>query len=466
MGIEKKLKTYLIYTYWCSMNYADTERICAVLDLCWLQEVWDENQADIIIFNTCTIKKKAEDKVFWVFTQLSKIKKKSPYKKIWITGCMVKKTWIRDKESDLCSNDPLFLRSKYIDFVFRILDTPKLPELLWFKKDNFSENYFNEDKDNFFNLNQKFSSNFQVIIPIQTWCDNFCSYCVVPYTRWREFSRSIEDILREVKIWVKKWAKEILLVWQNVNSFWKWTPNTKRKWDNENSKWFEWNEKTPFTFLLEEVCNVDFVERVRFQSSNPHDMSDDIIEIITKNPKIMPNLHLALQSWNDEILKKMNRRHTVDDYKKIVNKIRNNDPSFWITTDIIVWFPWETESQFEDTLKIIEDIKFDMIYISQYSPRKWTYSGDKLKDDVDEEEKNKRWHEVNNLLIKILETRLQSFIWKIVKVFVENIVDWIAEWKTEHNFICRFKIWEIKVWDIVDVKITWKTKWALEGEII
>ena len=447
------------------MNYSDTERICALLDSYGLQEVWDQTQADIVIFNTCTIKKKAEDKVFWVFTQLGKIKKKFPYKKFGITGCMVKKTWVRDKKSDIYSNDPLFLRSKYIDFVFRILDTPKLPDILNLDENNSEALWFTESKLDFFNLKQKFSSPFQAIIPIQTWCDNFCSYCVVPNTRWREYSRPLEDVLREVKYVAKKWAKEIMLVWQNVNSYWKWSVNTKRKWDKENSKWFDWDEKTPFTFLLDQISDIEWIERIRFQSSNPHDMSDDIIEVMTWNSKIMPNLHLALQSWNDEILKKMKRRHGTQDYRLIVDKIRKEDPVFWITTDIIVWFPWETEEAFEDTLKIINEMKFDMIYISQYSPRKWTYSGDKMIDDVDDQIKSKRWHIVNDLLIKVIWERFDTFIWTKAKVLIEKIENNLAQWKTEHNIVCRFESWNYKIWDVVDIKIVWKAKWSLEGEV-
>ncbi len=465
---SKKLKTYLIYTYWCAMNFADTERICALLDSFGLQEVKEQEQADIIIFNTCSIKKQAEEKVFWAFKQLKKIKKDSPYKKFWITGCMVKKTWIRDQKSKYYSNDDLFKRSKFIDFVFRILDTPILSDLLDLNENSLNTNnnigktsLLNENKNEFFKLKQKFSSPVQAIIPIQTWCDNFCTYCVVPFTRWREFSRSTDDIIKEVKIWVKRAKKEIMLVGQNVNSYWKWLASTKKKWDEQNSKWQKWKEKTPFTILLEQISKINWVERIRFQSSNPHDMTDDIIEIITKEKKIMPNLHFALQSWNDEILKKMRRMHSLSDYKIIVEKIKSKDPEFFISTDIIVWFPWESEKQFQDTLKAVNDLQFDMIYISKYSARKWTYAWDKLKDNISKEVKNKRWHLVNNLLINILKKRLSSFIWKSVKVLIEKIDNELCEWKNEYNFICRFKNKNFKIWDIIDINITWKTKWAL-----
>ena len=490
--MTKIKKTYLIYTYGCTMNYADTERICALLDSYGLQEVKDQNQADIIIFNTCSIKKKAEDKVFWTFKQLKKLRRSWAQKKFWITGCMVKKTWVRDVKSIFYSNDDLFKRSEFIDFVFRILDAPVLLDLL--ELNNLHNNdpddlqdaprrdainrvstgvnhiptekthSFTENKDEFFKLNQKFSSPFQAIIPIQTWCDNFCSYCVVPFTRWREYSRPMKDILKEIKIWVKKWKKEIMLVGQNVNSYWKWLAITKRKWDEENFTWHQGKEKTPFTILLEEISKTTWVERIRFQSSNPHDMTDDIIDIITKEKKIMPNLHLALQSWNNEILKKMKRMHSLEDYEVIVKKIRSKDTNFYISTDIIVWFPWETDKQFQDTLKAIKQIKFDMIYVSKYSPRKWTYAWDKLKDDIPEEIKNQRWHIVNNLLIENLEKRLTKLIWKNMKILVEKQKDGFCYWKDEYNFLCKFKNEDFKMWDIVDVKVIGKSKWAVSGE--
>lgn len=466
------------------MNYSDTERICSVLDSYWLSEVSSDKEADLVIFNTCSIKQKAEDKVFWIFHNLKKYKKKFPHRKFWVTWCMVKKTWIRDKESLFYSNDPLLRRSDLLDFVFRIHDLPKLPKIL--QLDQGTETYKNisgwdainlvstvdsltsserqTEEISFFQIKQKLKTSFQAIVPIQTWCDNFCTYCVVPYTRWRENSRSIEDIVREIKIYVKRWAKEIILVGQNVNSYWKGSKISKRKWNEENSCWFEWEEKTPFAILLEKVNEIEWVERIRFQSSNPHDMTDDIIQAIKTLPKVMPSLHFALQSWNDEVLKSMNRRHTYKEFKTICEKLREWNKNFAITTDIIVWFCWETEKQFQDTLKAIDEIWFDMIYISQYSERKWTYSSDKMKDDVSREEKAERWHICNEVLKKSVEKRLWRWIWKKAKVLIEKYEDWFSEWKTEENYTCRIK-WEFDIWEIVEVEVVWKSQWALEWKV-
>lgn len=473
------LKTYFIYTYGCSMNYSDTERITTYLDSCWLSEVWNDKEADLVIFNTCSIKQKAEDKVFGTFKILEKIKKKYPERRYWITGCMVKKTWIRDKESQYYSNDPLLYRTNLIDFVFRILDTGKLCDILdlYWKNEkvkilntkNSSDN-LKLNTDSFFSISQKLKSPFQALVPIQTWCDNFCTYCVVPNTRWREYSRPMDEILREIKSYAKKWIKEIILVGQNVNSYGKWWIWIKRKWDTDNLKWLEWREKTPFSILLEEVCKIDWIERIRFLSSNPHDMTDDIISTIISLPKIMPCFHLALQSWNNSILKRMNRRHTYEEYKILVDKIRNWNPNASITTDLIVWFCWETEEEFQDTVKAVREIKFDMIYQSQYSARKGTYAWDKLKDNISKELKLSRWHTINNILIESLNDRFKKLEWKVFRVMIERVCDSYFDWKTEEWFSCRIRIakWDnpALIGSIISVKIIWNSKWALEWECV
>jgi len=248
-----KIKTYSIQTFWCAMNFSDSEKISAVLDSYWLEEISDDKDADLVIFNTCSIKQKSEDKIFWFLNNFKKIKEKFPHRKYWITWCMVKQTWSRDinktkeenEKSKFYSKDELLKRSSTLDFVFRILDLPQVPEILWLDKNPEEEKNedknkkISEDKNNFFEIKQKLKSKHQAIIPIQTGCDNFCTYCVVPYTRWREFSRSIEEIWREIRFYWKKWVKEIILVGQNVNSYWKWWWITKRKFDEENKKWFD-----------------------------------------------------------------------------------------------------------------------------------------------------------------------------------------------------------------------------------
>lgn len=450
------MKTYHIHTFWCTMNFSDSERICSILDDFWLYEVSNSEDADVVIFNTCSIKQKAEDKVFWYFNQLKKIKKKFPNKKYGITGCMIKETWIKDKNSKFFSKDELLYKNDLVDFVFRIMDLPKLPKILklW------------EEKKEFFEIKQKLKSPFQAIVPIQTWCDNFCTFCVVPNTRWRENSRKAEDICKEISFYAKKWVKEVILVGQNVNSYGKWMPWIKRKFDEENKQWLQWEEKTPFALLLLEVSKIKWIERIRFQSSNPHDMTDDILKEILENEKVMPALHFALQSGNNEVLKRMKRRHTFEKFEEICKKLRKENEYFWISTDLIVWFCGESEKEYQDTLIAMEKINFDMIYISQYSLRKWTFAWDKMKDDISKEEKSKRWHKANEFLKENIAKRMKLFEWKIVKVLVEKKIWEFFEWKCEENYVCRFSGKDLEIWDICGVKILGKSEWSLQGEMI
>ncbi|MCD5382830.1 MiaB/RimO family radical SAM methylthiotransferase [Candidatus Gracilibacteria bacterium] len=457
-----KLKTYSIKTFGCAMNFSDSEKISSVLDSYGLTEVLDDENADLVIFNTCSIKQKSEDKIFGLLHNFKKIKEKFPHRKYGITGCMVKKSGIRDKESVFYSNDPLLRRSEILDFVFRILDLPKLPGILGINKN--SDKNLNEDKEKFFQIQQKLKSPHQAIIPIQTGCDNFCTYCVVPYTRGKEFSRSIAEITREINFYAKKGIKEVILVGQNVNSYGKGGGITKRKFDEENKKWLDGEEKTPFAKLLEEVNKIEGIERIRFQSSNPHDMTNDIIKAILNCEKVMPSLHFALQSGNDEILKKMRRRHTFDDFKKIVKKLRSKNKKFGISTDIIVGFCGETEGQFQNTLKAIREIQFDMIYISQYSVRKGTFAGDKMNDDISLEIKKKRWQETNEELKKSMKNRMSIFQGEKVKVLIDKIENGICEGKTEENYVCRFSEKNYKVGEIVEVEVIGSDTWALKGE--
>jgi tRNA-2-methylthio-N6-dimethylallyladenosine synthase len=462
------------------MNFSDSEKISAVLDSYWLEEVLNDKEADLVIFNTCSIKQKSEDKIFGFLNNFKKIKEKFPHRKYWITWCMVKKTWTRDvnknKEENeklkFYSNDELLRRSSTLDFVFRILDLPQVPEILWLHETK--EEKTSEDKEKFFQIKQKLKSAHQAIIPIQTGCDNFCTYCVVPYTRWKEHSRSIQEITREVEFYSRKWVKEIILVGQNVNSYWKWWWITKRKFNEENKTWitsWNWDDKTPFSFLLEEINKINWIERIRFQSSNPHDMTDDIIETILNCEKVMPALHFALQSWNDEILAKMRRRHTHESFKNTVEKLRSSEKywkKFWISTDLIVWFSWETEEQFQDTLKSIQENQFDMIYISQYSVRKWTHAWDNFPDDVSLDIKKRRWQEANEELKKSMQNRMDFFKWQKVKVLIDKINtsnNWEeCEWKTEENYVCRFPNKSYKIWEIIEVEVIWNDTWALKAE--
>lgn len=489
------MKTYFLQTFWCAMNLADSEKIAMILAQSWFKKIDDYFQADLIILNTCSVRKKWEDRVFSFIRDIVKSRKVKNLKNwqiIWITWCMVRKTGINKKYFDenykrntakkieflknsksiFNDDDKLFPRLKDLDFTFRIEEIKYLPHIL---SHIYKEKIWQDDKfDDYLKMKQLRENPSQASIVIQTWCDNFCTYCIVPYTRWREFSRSKKDIIKDCKEAVLAWAKEITLLWQNVNSYWKQFVD-KSLWNQKENKWMKITEiknKSPFRLLLEEISKIKWIDRIRFTSSNPHDMTKDILDSHFEIPKMCNYLHFALQSGSDEILKKMNRKHTYRDFKKMVKYLRENDPYFSISTDIIVGFPWETDKMFEKTLKAFEECVFDFAYIARYSERVWTISEKLYKDNISEKIKSERWHKLNDALMKSLTKRNKMMIWKEEEILICWIKNWQFFWRTRNFkevFINKLEINnkpELKVWDLVKVKITKLNKWVLEWELI
>jgi len=487
------MKKYFIQTFGCAMNQADSEKINMILLQSWFLKVSDWKQADLVILNTCSVRQKGEDKVVGLLEEIKKYNKKENKNIITtLTWCMVRRTWMNEKylenyqrdrnnakqintlkSSDEIYNndDKLFPRLKdKIDIVLRIEDIKYFPIILShiFKERIWQDHSF----DDYLKQKQYRENPSQAIIIIQSWCDNMCSYCIVPHTRWREKSRSIEEIVLEVKKVVSEWAKEITLVGQNVNSYWKEFVD-KKFWNKEKGKWKKplaplsggTNFKTPFRELLEELDKIDWLDRIRFTSSNPHDMTQDILDAHFDLEKTCNYLHFALQSWNDEMLKKMNRKHSYNDFKKMVDYLRSKDPHFSISTDIIVWYSWETEKMFEDTIKAYQECEFDFVYNARYSVRKGTIAAKIYPDDIPDEIKASRWHKLNDLLLENIQKRNKLMIWKIEEV----LIAWEKEWQffgRTRNFkevFFKKSPW-INIWDIVKVKITDLDKYVLKGE--
>lgn len=481
------IRKYYIQTFWCSMNQADSEKINMILLQSWFIKVNDWKIADLVIFNTCSVRQKWEDRVFWMLTEIYKENKNNNKNIIvWITGCMVRKTWMdwkylndykRDKnkakniiitnnESAIFNNDDkLFPRSDWkLDFTLRIEDTKYLPliltHILW--ESIWKDHSF----DDYLKSKQLRENQAQATIIIQTWCDNYCTFCIVPYTRWKEISRSIEEIVKEAKEAVNSWAKEITLVWQNVNSYWKqWLD--KKYWNMEKGKWNEWIWKSPFRQLLEELNKIEWLDRIRFTSSNPHDMTQDILDAHFELDKMCNYLHFALQSGSDEMLKKMNRKHTYKEFKNMVNYLRSRDPNFSISTDIIVWYSWETKEMFEQTVSAFKECDFDFVYNARYSVRKWTIAEKIYPDDISNELKAERWHKLNDLLLEIVTKRNTLMIWKIEKVLIS--------WQKDEEFFGRTKNFKeiyfpviewINIWDFVNVEIEKLDRYILKGKVI
>ena len=486
------MRKYFIMTFGCAMNQADSEKINMILLQSGFMKTNELKEADLVIFNTCSVRQKWEDKVFWMIEEIKKINSQNKKNwlaheiKVWITWCMVRRTWIWEKylenykrdrnkskkinllkdSSEIFNNDDkLFPRARgFLDFTLRIEDirflTLMLTHIYW-------ESIWNDSKfDDYLKSKQLRENPYSATIIIQSWCDNFCTFCIVPYTRGRETSRPIEEIVAEAREAVAAWAKEITLVWQNVNSYGKQFVD-KKYWNEEKSKWNSWAWKSPFRQLLEALDQIEWLDRVRFTSSNPHDMTEDILDAHFDLRTTCNYLHIALQSGNNTVLKKMNRRHKYEDFKKIVEYLRKKDPNFSISTDIIVWFSWETDEMFQDTVKAFDELNFDFSYNARYSVRKWTIASKMFPDDVSDEIKAERWHILNNKLLENILKRNKKMLWTIEEVLVSGQKDEFFFWRTRNFKEIYFEANEneVKIWDLVKVKLTELDRYVIKWEL-
>ncbi len=422
------------------MNYSDSERLKTILDRLGYKETVSPGKADLIMLNSCSVRQHAEDRIFGFMIEYEKIRQKNPRLKIGLTGCMVRKTGAQKDDK----KDKLLRRIKPLDFVVRIEEIAKLPQILGIKSADINDEISARELKNYFHINPQHTSKFQAFVPISTGCDKFCTYCIVPYSRGREQFRPKKEILAEIKNLAQSGYKEITLVGQTVNSY------------------------PEFAKLLAEIDKFHKfgLERVRFISPYPLDATDDLINAMTKLRTLMPYIHLPIQSGDDEILKRMNRKYTVAQYKKIIGKIRKRIPGCAISTDIIVGFCGETREQFMNTYNLFKKIKWDLAYIAKYSPRPGTVSAKMFKDDVPAKEKSRRFHALNDLLRKISLEKHKKFAGKKIKVLVENCRARICVGRSEHFKIVQFKSSKNLVGKIVPIKITKAMEWILEGAAI
>jgi len=419
------MSKYLITTFGCQSNTADSEKTAEIMEN--LGYTRAENMEDLIsaknpvlIFNTCSVRQKAEDRIFGLNNKLENLKVKSPELKIILTGCMM-----HYSEKDLKKRLPLFdyfIDIKKIKTLEKIL--PKIKIL--------------ENKGL---LAEKTDSKISALIPISHGCDNFCAYCIVPIARGRETSRTVVDVIGDIKKAVANGAKEIWLLGQTVNSY--------------------KNEGVKFHNLLRLINDIDGDFWIRFTSPHPKYFSDELIKAMAECEKFAHYLNLPVQSGNNTVLKRMGRPYTVGHYKKLVGKIRKAMPDIAISTDIIVGFPGETRKQFEDTKKLFEEIKFDMAFISEYSPRPKTVAYKMFKDNVSHQEKESRKNELNEILKKTALENNQKLVGKTVKVL---------NGRTEGNkpieiTNVKHSMLNIKN-NFVSAKIIKASIWSLKGKLI
>lgn len=385
--MSKASKKYYIETFGCQANTADSETMAGILEAFDFYETRQVEDADLFIVNTCSVRQKSEDKVYGLGKVVPKIKLKKPAFKVIVAGCMVGSV---TGERARYSFEELKKRTPWADKYISPAQIRELPKILvdLGLLDEWAAKALNLDA-----LGPKRGVTFapgadakpnpkHAFVNISIGCDNFCTFCVVPYARGKEISRSKEEILKEIHHLVRAGYSQVTLCGQNVNS---WGLPATVKFDIRSGS----NDKLPFADLLREIHDISGLEKISFISSNPFDFTTDLIEVL-KLPKISRYLHIAVQSGNNEVLKRMNRRHTVEEFESLIQKIREAVPELEIGTDIIVGFPGETHEQFLDTVKLCKKVGFNVAYISIYSARKGTPAEKYFKDDVPLAEKKKR----------------------------------------------------------------------------
>ena len=437
-----KGKTYYIHTYGCQANYRDEEIISGILTKAGFLKTNDEN-ADIIILNTCAVRENAEDKVFGKIGELKAIKAKNKNAIIAICGCMVQQIHIINNILDIY---------KHVDLIFgthNITDLPKLLDEIILKRNKIvdvkSQPSLIEE-----NLPSTRLSSFKAFVNISYGCDKFCTYCIVPYTRGKERSRKMEDILNECRELKEAGYQEVTLLGQNVNAYGK-----------------DFKDGTTFAKLLEEVAKLN-IPRIRFLTSHPWDFKEEMIDVIAKYDNIMKYIHLPVQSGSSEILKLMGRRYTSDQYKQLVKLIRSKIKDVYLSTDIIVGFPNETEEQFQETLEMVKFAQYDSAFTFIYSPRNNTPAA-KMVDNVTREEKSSRFKRLVAELEKSVSASSMAMVGKTFKVLVEGASEKdnsMLSGYTEGNKLVHFKGDLSLVGKIVDVKIIASHTYSLIGELI
>ncbi len=439
LGIGKK---YYIRTYGCQANERDGEHMAGILEKMKFVKTDDIEEADVILFNTCSIRENANNKVFGDLGNIKHLKQANPDIIIGLAGCMAQEEVVIDK----------VLESYHqVDLIFGTHNIYRLPQLLAhaiLSKERTIEVYSHQGEI-IENLPSSRALDHKAWVNIIFGCDKFCTYCIVPYTRGKERSRKLEDILEEVQQLKAAGYQEITLLGQNVNAY-------GRDLDLEDG----------FAKLLVEVAKTG-INRIRFMTSHPWNFTEAMIEAMATYENIMPYLHFPLQSGNDEILRAMGRRYTQQQYLEIVRKLKQRIPNLAITTDIIVGFPNETEEQFLDTLKVYDEVQYDLAYTFIYSPREGTIAA-KLVDNVTLEEKKQRLYRLNE---KVQHYSYQNNL-KFLNQEVEVLVDGpskkdpeVFSGYTKHNKVVNFKKGDAKVGELRKVKITEVKSWFLTGEL-
>lgn len=440
LGINKK---YYIKTYGCQMNEHDSEMISAILEDMSFTKATNYDEADLIILNTCAIRENAHNKTFGMLGRIKHLKQTKKDLLVALAGCMSQEESVVDEIID---------KYKWMDFVFGTHNIYKLPQILSKHMDSkkLEVEVWSNEGNVIEGVPFKRDSKYKAWVNIMYGCDKFCTYCIVPYTRGKQRSRMPKDIIDEVKDLINKGYKEVTLLGQNVNAYGKDFTNMDYKMED----------------LLKDVAETG-IERVRFVTSHPWDFTDNMIDVIAKYNNISNYIHLPVQSGSSKILKLMGRRYTKESYIELYNKIRKKIKNCSITTDIIVGFPGETNEDFNETLSLVNECKFDSAYTFIYSKRVGTPAA-KMDDNISLNEKEERLYKLNDTINKYAKEANLKLIGQVVSVLLEDVSQ--KDSSMLMGYTDTMKLVNVKadkkyLGKIVNVKITDAKTWSLDGEI-
>lgn len=449
--INGKNYTYYIDTMGCALNENDSMKYSGIMAKMGMERTNDVSKANVILFNTCAIRENAEDKLYGRLGTLKKRKMQDKDLYICIVGCMSQQKHVIAKVKE---------SYRFVDVLLgthSMHDFAKSLYMAMKEKKKIAE--YVEDKEELVeDIPIIYEDGVRASVSIIYGCNNFCSYCIVPYVRGREKSRLPEDILKDVEYLAKNGYKEITLLGQNVNSY----GNDFRKQNLESLK--EYN----FVKLLKEVDKIDGIEVIKFMSPHPKDFSDELIEYINENKKISRQIHLPLQSGSSDILKSMNRKYTKESYLNLVEKMKARIPDVTFSTDIIVGFPNETEEDFLETLDVVKKVKFSQIYMFIYSIRKGTVA-EKMSGQIDEKTKTERLERLKKLFEQTLNEENETYVGKKFDILVEGkskTNEKMYSGRTNSNKVVVFKASEEDVGKVKKIQIVENNLWYLTGQIL
>lgn len=440
---EGKNLKYFILTMGCQLNENDSEKLCGMVEKMGYTKTENLQESDLVVFNTCCVRENAEEKLFGKIGEVKLIKEKRGTI-IAIGGCMMQEKHIVQKLKN---------SYRFIDVIFGTHTLHQFPKDIYSTIVNNKkiEDILDIDGEIIEGLPIKRNDNIKASVTIMNGCNNFCSYCIVPYVRGRERSRDPQDIINEVENLAKQGYIEITLLGQNVNSY-KGNGNLGI---------------TKFSELLRAVNKIDGIERIRFVSPHPKDFTDDVIEAIRDCDKVCKIIHLPLQSGSSNVLKIMNRKYTKEQYLQLVDKMKATIPNVVFSTDIIVGFPGETEEDFDDTLDVVEKVHFEQVYMFIYSRRVGT-PGDKMENQIPDDIKHKRFDRLKKLVDSQISDNNKKYVGTVQKILVEGkskTNENVLTGRTDTNKVVNFEGKDELIGNIINVKIISEHMWYLKGEV-